>query len=75
VHVINLEIAIRNELHALWINSKINLAYLQNALDKSLSVFSFEIVDDSLIHWLKFACCVWWQKLYIDGKFMTCTSK
>jgi hypothetical protein len=25
------------------------LAYLQNILDKSLSVFDFEIVDDSLI--------------------------
>jgi hypothetical protein len=44
-------------------SEKIKLLVIGKFLDKSLSVFDFEIVDDSLIHWLKFACCVWWQKL------------
>ena len=44
VHVVNLEIAVRNEieLHALWINNKINLAYIQNVSDKSLSIWFWD---------------------------------
>jgi hypothetical protein len=39
-----------HELHSLWISNKINLANLQNILDKSLFVLGFEIVDDFVIH-------------------------